>query len=198
MQVLKDYIDEWNIVTNISENDDIGRDSIWFGAKCAQRTTTIISMHRQFIHSQIENLGGYKFFITIIYEDNQPNVREEIWRELMVLKMAHGDSYWILSDDFNEMWVSDKRVGHGNFNQHGADTFNAVVDGLHELDSIGRLHLVQRFGSHVMKVVFFLRSISSTMLTCIGRTVILVNWKLLLALVEHTLHQVDEGKSFEF
>lgn len=135
--VLKDFSDEWDVVTNIDMSNNSGRDSIWVSCKHAQWNINVLCTHCQFIQAQLENSGDYQFFITIVYGDNQAIVCEELWNEILALKAAHGDIHWILFENWNGIHCSNERARNDIFNQIGADAFNAAMDGLHELDSIG-------------------------------------------------------------
>lgn len=74
-----------------------------------------------------------------MYEDNHASEREVLWNELGSLRNTYDNLEWVMSGVHNEVRVPEERNGQGTFDQNGADTFNAVVFGLHELDSIGGL-----------------------------------------------------------
>lgn len=71
----------------------------------------IMHIHEQHIHCVVDNVAGRIFLLlTIVYARNEQIQREVLLKELQVLD-ANIQSPWILSGDFNNVLVVEKRIG---------------------------------------------------------------------------------------
>lgn len=76
---------------------------MWVSCRCAQWSLQPLNIHYQYIHSRLANLGGYWFYLTIVYGDNHIAIKDELWREMRTLKGNHICDEWLISGDFNEV-----------------------------------------------------------------------------------------------
>lgn len=67
------------------------------------------------MHVHLENIGGYKLFLTVACGDNTPTRLWELWERLIYAKMMIGLSDWLIGGDFSAIRNPDEQEGSDDF-----------------------------------------------------------------------------------
>lgn len=85
---------EWDIISNgdVVVNDIKTRDSILLGWIKGMWSCQLHSMHNQYVHACMTNMGGYFFDVNIVYGGSNASKRRQLWNSVQYMKTILGDT----------------------------------------------------------------------------------------------------------
>ncbi|XP_021857639.1 uncharacterized protein [Spinacia oleracea] len=96
----------------------------------------IVAASSQFVHCHVTPVSGmHSFYCTFVYDFNNPNLRQELWRDLGLLNTQDP---WILCGDFNSVMAVDERIGAPVRQSDIVDISNCFHNcGMEDIKSVG-------------------------------------------------------------
>ncbi|XP_074278138.1 uncharacterized protein LOC141601736 [Silene latifolia] len=105
-KIIKNRFTNYKVVCNYSKHYN-GR--IWLIWNPATVAVTTLLVHDQLIHCSIVHYAtSHKFHLTLVYGNNDPQIRMALWSALASIKCTVTD--WLVLGDFNVVWDVSERV----------------------------------------------------------------------------------------
>ncbi|XP_056687882.1 uncharacterized protein [Spinacia oleracea] len=123
----------WCFSRNSSFHDG-GRIVIAWKSGCFH--VNIVAASSQFVHCHVTPVSGmHSFYCTFVYAFNNPNLRQDLWRDLGLLNTQDP---WILCGDFNSVMAVDERIGAPVRQSDIVDISNCIHNcGMEDIKSVG-------------------------------------------------------------